>query len=337
MKRHFERRLSSENENFAKEIICLFREQADKKYKKEKYLRNFHTKSNGLLKAEFEVYDNIPKEFKKGVFSVGKKYKSIIRLSNMSDKEKVSTKRHLAHKDHRGLAIKVLNINNKGENQDFLFLSVPSLPLKSVSNFRDIIHFAYTKNTINRLNYFFKNFKFKFLKDILVRKLDFNLLDVLYYSVTPYVLGDCIIKYKLIPQKDNAFFNQVNIDEDYLIKSLSNILNKQDMVYDFCIQVFKNDKSTPIDDISKSWDDEKIPNIKIGQLNICKQNFNTKERFEIVEKLSFSPNNTLSEHKPVGQINLCRSYVYEKMYAYRMSKNNIDQPKVDEEFYNNII
>lgn len=52
------------------------------------------------------------------------------------------------------------------------------------------------------------------------------------------------------------------------------------------------------------WDEEDIPFIKLASLLIPPQKVRTDDRAGQAEMLSFSPGNALSEHAPLGGLNL---------------------------------
>jgi len=69
--------------------------------------RDVHAKSTGCMKAEFCVFDSLPKSLAKGVFIPGKVYQALIRFSNGSGNLRQQSDNH---DDGRGMSIKLLDV-----------------------------------------------------------------------------------------------------------------------------------------------------------------------------------------------------------------------------------
>lgn len=76
------------NEELTENIINMLKEKIKKDYKKNHIKREAHSKCLGLLKAQFIVNENLPKEYKIGVFKSPKTYNAFIRISNSNPKLK---------------------------------------------------------------------------------------------------------------------------------------------------------------------------------------------------------------------------------------------------------
>src|SRR6266540_2504350 len=103
--------------------------------------RDAHPKHTGLLEAEFTVAADVPPELRVGLFAQPGSYRAWVRTSSASAKPQPDFVR-----DVRGLAIKLLDVpgakipdSDEPENQDFVLLSHPSMPLGTVRLFHDAI------------------------------------------------------------------------------------------------------------------------------------------------------------------------------------------------------
>ncbi|MEL0245493.1 MAG: hypothetical protein VW916_07085, partial [Flavobacteriaceae bacterium] len=90
--------------------------------------------------------------------------------------------------------------------------------------------------------------------------------------------------------------------------------------FDFSIQIFDNYETTPIDDASIEWKEEISQPIKLAEIIIDKQKFNTLERDELQKKLSFDLTNTLEVHEPIGPLNRARMEIYKSLANNRLIK-----------------
>ncbi|MFD2275484.1 hypothetical protein ACFSQZ_03290 [Rubritalea spongiae] len=93
------------------------------------YTRSAHSKTVGLMTAEFRVEPNLPEECRIGVFAKPRIYKAFVRASHSSPSPQADKK-----KDARGMAIKLLGVdgerfvkfNKELATQDFILISWPA-------------------------------------------------------------------------------------------------------------------------------------------------------------------------------------------------------------------
>ena len=79
----------------------------------------------------------------------------------------------------------------------------------------------------------------------------------------------------------------------------------------------------PVEDLSIPWDEEDAPFIKVATVKIPAQQFDTAERREYGDNLSFTPWHCLADHRPLGNVSRGRRVVYETLSALRHASNNI--------------
>jgi Catalase len=101
--------------------------RADVDGKKGRFLRDAHAKRHGCVKGELTVREDIPEDFKVGVFAKGQTYKTWQRYSNGNSEIRSDWKT-----DARGMAIKLTNV--PGEKL------VPEYPEQSTQDFVMINH-----------------------------------------------------------------------------------------------------------------------------------------------------------------------------------------------------
>jgi len=115
--------------------------------------------------------------------------------------------------------------------------------------------------------------------------------------------------------------------DNYLQESIQKTLAKEEVSFDFCIQFFQDEKSTNIENAQAMWSLKKAPLVKLATLRLPIQNTDTPERAAIIEQLSFSPAHCLLAHEPVGEINMGRVVVYDRLSTYRHQKNEL--PRIE--------
>lgn len=323
-------------EQYTNDIIDILKEKLEKDYKSKETKRDAHPKALGLLKAKFVVRDDLPKALKVGIFKEAKTYPALIRISSSNPKVQGDNK-----KDIRGFSIKLLNVPGKKiasdekNTQDFLLISTKTLPLGTIKLFHDAIYYTIKVNPLVFLLKMISSGNMHKLKEIAsARKHHTSPLDICYYSTTPYMLGQEVVKYCIVPTSKYKSELPKKLTKSYLTENMQDHLKNTEATFDFMVQLKKY--NMPVEDASIEWSEKESPYIKVGEIIIDKQEFNTYERYKLSENLSYSPGHCLIEHKPVGSINRARVKIYQEMSAFRHKRNNqtLIEPTLDD--YNRI-
>ncbi|AND64824.1 hypothetical protein AX766_10680 [Flavobacterium covae] len=303
------------------DMQSILQEKMEKDYVEGKTKRDAHPRCLALLKANFKIIKNLPNNLQIGIFQPGKIYKSFIRISNASGKvqsDKV--------KDFRGFAIKLIEVEGKrfdsteSHTQDFLMMSHPTMPLGTVKLFRDAVYYAVKWNPFILAMKMIFSGNGKILKELNNdKKNQTSPLDLTYWSTTPYMYGNQQIKFKIVPTSATKSELPQVITDNYLTENMVNHLQKDIAKFDFYIQPFTDEKNTPIENAGIEWNSSFI---KVAEIEIPIQIFNTEEHFDFAEQLSFSPSNSLEEHKPIGGINRARIEIYNALSKFRHQRNN---------------
>ncbi len=306
------------------EMTTILQKNIEQNYQAGDTKRDAHPKALGLLKAQFTVLDNIPKDLQTPVFQAGKTYNSLIRVSNASanitsDKEA----------DFRGFAIKLLDVNGQRfdtekRTQDFLLMSNETMPLGTVELFRDAVYYSTEWGGVALIGKFIFSGNIDRLTALDTAKNDTSPLDITYWSTTPYQFGKTKVKYKLVPTSTLKSELPSPLTDSYLTDNMANHLQQDKASFDFYVQKFVDEQQTPIKDAGIAW---QSPFIKVATLTIDKQTIDSKERFNLAENLSFSPANAITEHQPLGGLNRARTAIYKTISNYRHQRNN--QPLIE--------
>jgi hypothetical protein len=289
-----------------------------------KMRRDAHPKQIGLLKAEFSVNPNLPEDLKVGVFKEALSYPCWLRFSNQNSPPAAD---HV--KDIRGLAIKLMGVagdkvleeEKHAKTQDFVMASADHFVTPNVvgfsklitalvsGKFRLILYFLLHPGVTYRLLSTLKNFG--------------SLLETRFWSVSPYLFGDRVVKYSLKPQSDEQTAIPEKPSENYLRETMAKQLRNQEYCYDFMIQFQKDPKTMPVEDLSHPWKESESPFIKVATIKIPKQEFDNTKQQEYGDALSFSPWHCLPVHRPLGSINRARRLAYKALSKFRHETNGI--------------
>lgn len=292
-----------------------------------KVLRDAHPKHHGCTAASFTVEKDIPETLKHGIFKSPKTYSAYIRFSNGSQTPQADS-----IGDIRGMGIKLMGVEGdkllesekKEKTQDFLIINHPVLPVGDPEEYLNLFEAAFAGKAGS---YFFgwNPFGWKLaglgkVRAIRSKKIS-SMLEIRYWSTTPYQLGQNAVKYsakacgnEITPIPDNP-------GPDYLKETMKSHLSRKEACFDFMVQVQKDPVKMPVEDPAVEWDEEVSPFVKVATVKIPVQEFDTPEKMNFCENLSFTPWHSLPDHRPIGGINRVRKTVYEGISEYRHSEN----------------
>lgn len=320
-----------DNEQKIDKLIALLQEMMQKDGKDKCIKRAAHTKGLGLCKGYFTVYPDLPEKLCIGLFKSPQRYPALIRFSN-SNPKLTSDK----FKDIRGVAIKLISDQPTNFVQDFILASCPRLPWGTWEEFYETLYWG-LKNPLCLLLKTLKHGNFKKFIDVYkMTKHDTSPLDILYWSITPYALGNLAVKYVLIPTSTYHSKLPNTLTDSYLSDNMQQHLQNNSASFDFYVQLPSEHNTLPLNDINTVWSEEIAPLFRVGQIEIPPQQFKTPRRNKLMEEIDYSPANSLAEHKPLGEINEVRVKIYQELAKFRHSKNSTSPLLFTEKYFYSI-
>ena len=290
---------------------------------KRPVLRDAHPKTHGLVSAEFIVLDGLPEQLRHGVFKEPRKFEALIRFSAGNVEVQEDTIPQAA-----GMAIKLLGVEGEkliaaekdATTQDFIMINAP---IFFVRNLKDYV-LLHADLARGKLAEFFVNrpLEMEAVKIVRGQRL-FNPIQVRYWSMTPYLLGDAAIKFSATPISRTANVPPAVPGPDFLGEAMAEQLKTEDVYYEFSVQVQSDPKAMPIEDPVVMWDEQQAPFQRVALIRIPKQDITAAGRIEIAEGLSFTPWHALPEHRPLGSNNRARLKVYEAISEFRHRMNDV--------------
>ena len=130
-----------------------------------------------------------------------------------------------------------------------------------------------------------------------------------YFSGTAFRLGDGAMKLCFRPVPTRG----LRLSGDY-VDRLKQRLAAGPVAFDFLAQSRTMPHKEPLDDATVLW---RSPWVKVGRLEIPPQEFDTAERRDLGERISYSPWNCLKAHEPLGGVNVARKLAYGRSAANR--------------------
>jgi len=298
--------------------------------------RGFHAKGIGV-QAKFKVNADTPSNLQIGFFQPKAEYEALVRFSNARGE----VLGDLA-KDQRGLAFRIKTIqgaalspDDYSDIQDFLMSSTPISFARNPVQFIEVGEFllgsipSVVVNLIKK--YGFAEAR-RILSVFLAPLISFKPLQMnQYWSRTTYKFGETSIRYLVRPLAGSktptfaqqlagvlqSIFRGIPAKENYMQSKLLEALQEGDLYFDFCVQLYVDDKRTPIEDAYIEWLESDSPPIPIAQLTIPKQALDSQLQKDM-EATAFNPWHT-KDLTPLGLINLARKKVYDASARNRAS------------------
>ena len=149
----------------------------------------------------------------------------------------------------------------------------------------------------------------------------YNPLQGRYWSEEPYRLGPHAIKFSARPISRSTNAKPVNPGPEYLREALLKQLGKEDVYFEFMVQLQTDPVRMPVEDPAVVWDEALSPFQRVALIRIPKQDPTAFRDLAFGEQLSFTPWHALPEHRPLGSINRARRVVYDAISRYRHEQN----------------
>ncbi len=305
------------------EMTDILRRKMEHDYAKGATLRDAHPKTLGVLRGTFTVAPDLPAELKVGIFKQAMQHACWVRVSSASSKPQSD-----AVKDFRGFAIKLMasDPDNAGAEepigQDFVLMSIPTMPLGTIKLFRDAVYFSIESSPLLLLAKMVLTGKASVLKALKNGRTNpTSPLDLRYWSTTPYLWGKTqAVKYSLLPTSHHRSTLPTTLADNYLSVAMQTHLAAHEASFDFCVQLRQGDM--PIENAGQEWLEAASPFVKVATLRLDKQQFwGDAKRDEMSQILSFSPGHAWPDHAPLGGINRARVAIYTVLSKFRHQRD----------------
>jgi catalase len=279
--------------------------------------RDAHPKGHGVVKAEFRILDDLPPEFRIGLFATPRRYDAWIRFSNGNPTPQADNKG-----DGRGMAIKLMNVaDSPSTTHDFVMINHPVFAARNVVDYLALEGAnPIWKFFIPGLNPFKSRIHEALITIAILTKKVNNLLNIQYFSMSAYQFGDSACKYSARPVGSPSTFTDTG-DPNFLRLNLVRHLAARDAEFDFMVQRRSQPDAMPVEDPTIEWKETNSPFVRVARVTIPKQVFDSPEQMTFCENLSFSPWHCIPAQRPLGGLNRLRRVVYETISRVRHELN----------------
>ena len=296
-------------------------------------LRNAHAKSHGILTGVLTVRPDLPDELTQGIFTPGKRYEVVARLSSAPGNMHADGERTI-----KGMAVKVMGVEGAG-TQDFLMANLPILPFGTVVAYmafqRDMEERVARKETAPIVVPEIANAAAAVLEAVglpnrtleAVGATAHHILGETFHTMAALRFGRYVGKMSLAPESENvkALTGQaVEIGEnDSVYRDLVvDFFRLQGAAYTLRVQMCLDLETMPVEDASVEWSSEESPFLTLGTIWFAEQEaYSPARRVYGDDVLSFNPWRGVTAHRPLGSIMRSRKAAYEASTRFRHEMN----------------
>ncbi len=281
--------------------------------------RVLHYKPHVGVRARFVILPDLPPPCRVGIFASPGEYPAWARFSNGS------ARRQSDHAgDVRGLAFKVLGVPGRklipamegATTQDFLLIQTPTFGFRDGHEFMFFVGASrkpalLLPRLVGHLGFGRAFQLISGLARTTGRRIESLALER-FWTPVPVRWGDHAAKYSLLPRANGAAGPR-SANPDYLGEELVARLARGPIEYDFAVQLYSDERKTPIEDASVEWRERDAPFVTVGRLVIPRQDLasaaGARQR-DYVERLSFDPWHAPVEFRPLGHVMRVRAETY---------------------------
>ena len=335
-----EEKLLDDEEAHLDSIIASFDTQMRGLWKPGAFERGGNTKTHGIVRAEFIVHDDIPPQFRHGIYAQPQSVRAWVRFSGPGpyitpDIDDVG---------FMSISIKLMGIpgpklmDQEQHTLDMFGVSTPTFVTPDTKANAQL-QLASVKNA---QIFYFLNLRNSHILDMIMQglwtKTQTSPLEAPYFSCVPYLLGEGqAMQYSIWPTtKTRTRIPRLPLrpPDDYLRDAMVSTLADQDVELDIRLQLQTDPHLMPIENNAVLWPERLSPRVSVATLRIPRQTFDSPAQLAFARQLSYNPWHTIAEHRPLGNQSRARRRMYLALSDLRREMNDVEhyEPTGDETF-----
>jgi hypothetical protein len=335
-----EEKLLPGEEAFVDSIIRSFNQQMRDLWKPGGFERGGNTKTQGIVRAEFIVHDDIPAHMKRGIYAEARRFNAWVRFSGPGpyitpDIEDVG---------FMSIGIKLMGVpgpklmEEEQHTLDMFGVSTPTFVTPDVKANAAL----QIESVKNAQIFYFVNLRESHVLDLVMQSLFIKTqsspFEAPYFSCVPYLLGEGqAMQYSVWPKSARRTpipRLPLRPPDDYLRQAMVATLNREEVEFDIRLQMQTDPHLMPIENAGVLWPEKLSPRVSVATLRIPKQRFDSPAQMEFAKKLSYNPWHTTPEHRPLGNQSRARRRMYWELSKLRHDMNGVPhyEPTGDEVF-----
>jgi len=295
--------------------------------------RGLHAKGHLGVTGEFIVSPGLPEALRVAVFAEPRSWPVYVRFSNGAGQHQ-----HDGVADVRGMAVKLVGVPGRKiipgledkRTQDFLLIHSPAVPFRTPDEFVNVVLTLARGPALALPRLIGKLGLGRTLS--LLGKLKLpkwtSMATAPVYTALPLRFGPTAAKLAAFPENPAPAGEKVG-SPDALRVDLIERLKQGPLSWSIRVQLFVDEETTPIEDPSVVWPEDKSPFHELGKLVIPKQDPTSPRGQKVdayVETLSFDPWHAVEELRPLGAMMRARAAAYRESVMERKAAPEPDQP-----------
>jgi hypothetical protein len=321
-------------------IITSFEEQMRLLWKPGGFERGGNTKTQGIVRGEFIVHDDLPPQFRHGIYAKPQTFPAWVRFSGPGP----YVTPDIDDVGFMSISIKLMGVPGPklmDEEKFTLDMFGVSTPTFVTPDTKANAHLQ--KWSVKNAQIFhFLNFRRPHVLDLIMQELFIKTqsspFEAPYFSCVPYLLGEGqAMQYSVWPKSDKRTpipRLPLRPPDDYLRDAMVASLTQGDVELDIRLQLQTDPHRMPIENNAVLWPEELSPRVSVATLRLPKQKFDSPAQMAFAKKLSYNPWHTIAEHRPLGNQSRARHRMYFELSKLRHNMNQVPhyEPNGNETF-----
>ena len=286
-----EEKLLPDEEIFLDSIISSFDKQMRKLWKPGGFERGGNTKTHGIVRGEFIVHNNLPKELRHGIYADSRTYRAWVRFSGPGpyitpDIDDVG---------FMSISIKLMGVpgpklmDDEKFTLDMFGVSTPTFVTPDTKANAQL----QIESVKNAQIFYFVNFHRPHLLDLIMQSLwiktQSSPFEAPYFSCVPYLLGEGqAMQYSVWPKsKKRTPIPRLPFrpPDDYLRAAMVASLAEGDVELDIRLQLQTDPHLMPIENNAVLWPEKLSPRVSVATLRLPRQKFDSPAQIEFEKRL----------------------------------------------------
>lgn len=335
-----EERIQPDEEQHLQTMIDSIREYMTQHWPPGNYQRGGNTKTHGVVRGEVTIREDLPPQFRHGVFAEPRTYRAWVRFSGPGP----DWPKDIDDVGFASCSIKLMGVpgpklmDDEKFTQDFLSVCTPTFVTPDTKENAKLQQWIVKGTPF----FYFVDPKDTHLLDMLMQswwnQTQTNPLGQRYWSCVPYLLGEGqAMMYSVYPR--SKVYHRIprlpfRPPDNYLRDNMVKTLSEQDVEFDLMLQLQTDPFRMPIENNAVRWPEKLSPFVPAARLHIPRQKFDFPAQLAFANNLSYNPWHCLPEHRPLGNQSRARFRMYSELSRFRQEINNTPhvEPTGDEVF-----
>ncbi|MDM0073509.1 hypothetical protein QTH90_03895 [Variovorax sp. J2P1-59] len=335
-----EERLMPDEESFTDSIVKSFTRQMSDLWKPGGFERGGNTKTQGIVRGEFIVHEDIPEHMKRGIYAKPQTFQAWVRFSGPGpyitpDIDDVG---------FMSISIKLMGVpgpklmDEEQHTLDMFAVSTPTFVTPD-AKCNAALQIESVKNA---QIFYFVNLRESHVLDLIMQSLFIKTqsspFEAPYFSCVPYLMGEGqAMQYSVWPKTTKRTpipRLPLRPPDDYLRNAMVASLAEGDVELDIRVQMQTDPHLMPIENAGVLWPEKLSPRVSVATLRLPRQKFDSPAQMEFAKRLSYNPWHTIPDHRPLGNQSRARKRMYWELSKLRHNMNAVPhyEPTGDEVF-----